>query len=205
MALTLATVATLSINTAILTEASQENRESETQRLREARYQEYLERKRQGLPSNPDETPTSSKQVRHDQERSPRGDLKRRPYNIEEARIYFGKDENGNPCYQSVGEHFEKNPEFQKVELVLYQPGWFSESFENIGTMADKNAQEKLKDSMSDMDGYLLWKRKKCGVWCPIQNVFIGGAGDTGKTYSDGTTTRDMCEVYAQFLEAKQL
>jgi len=192
-------------NTIVLAEETpQENRDAQRQRIREAAYQESLRRRMQGLPSNPNETPTTPKTLRHDKERSPRGDLKRRPYNIEEARIYFGTDEEGKPCYQSVGEHFENNPKFHEVGLVLYQPGWFSETFENIGTMADENAQTKLKDTMSDMSGYLLWKHKNHGAWCPEQNVFIGGTGDVGKTDSNGKATRNMCEVYAQFLEAKQ-
>lgn len=189
-------------NALVIADESQENRDQNLtpKEIAEIAYQERLRRRAEGLPSNPNETPTSP---RHDKEGGPRGDLKRRPYKMEEAGIWFGTDESGKPCYQTIAKHFEKNPKFRQVGLVIYQSGWFSEAFETIGTVADENAREQLSDVISDYDGMLLWKHKKNGVWCPLQNVFIGGTGDIGKTYSDGKKTRNMCEVYARFLEAK--
>src|ERR1700761_3497376 len=100
----------------------------------EKQLREYRQSKRK--PRNPKETSTSSKTIYHDN----RGGWLR-PH-VGNARIYFDVDESGEPCYQMIGEHFEKNPQFKEVELVVYHKrGLFrSENFEKIGYMADERA-----------------------------------------------------------------
>lgn len=63
--------------------------------------------------------------------------------------------------------------------------------------MWDENAREKFKNYIAEYKSYLSFKKKN-GTWCPLQNVFIGGAGETT---ADG---RYICQLYERFLEKKQ-
>lgn len=188
--ITVATISTITIVGASTEDTVTPSRE-------ERSFREYTERK--SKPSDTSETPISSKTVRHDKDQTKRsGDLKRRPYRLEDARIYFDVDRTGKPCYRSIQDHLEKNPQFNEVELVLYhEAGWFSpEKFEQIGYMGDENAREKLKNSIAEYKGFLSYKKKN-GTWCPQQNVFIGGADQIAPD------RRYICEMYARFLEKK--
>lgn len=110
--ITIATITTITLVAASTDTDTELSREERT-------FRQYTERA--SKPRNPKETPTSSKTVRHDKDQTKRGgDLKRRPYKMEEARIYFDVDKAGKPCYRSIQNHLENNPQFNEVELVLY-------------------------------------------------------------------------------------
>lgn len=104
--------------------------------------------------------------------------------------IYFGKNENGKPCYQRIWQH-ESNPEFSNVKLIIYRKAnWFrSERFEYIGTYGNESARNKLICSIGSWLGS--WFREgKGGLWCPEQNVFIGG-----------TKHKNVCKKYARYIK----
>jgi hypothetical protein len=154
----------------------------------ETAHQERLNRRAQGLPTNPDETPISAKIIYHDSDVI----IKGRRYDIEKARVWF-TDEYSHPCYRTVAEHFEKNPDFQDVDLVLYKKGWIADSFEKMGTVADENARKQFKAVLAEREGWLLPGDKRGGLWCPLENVFIGGTRDV-----------TVCEAYARCLTKEQ-
>ncbi|HLC06883.1 MAG TPA: hypothetical protein VJJ26_01720 [Candidatus Babeliales bacterium] len=194
----------LIVNTAFISAESNNN----TRQLRPELLAELRRQQAEEGPRDKTKTPTTPSIIFHDKDQTRRGDLKGRPRNMYNARIYYGTDEDNKPCYRMISEHAENNPEFSKVGLVIYhEAGWFSpETFENIGTVANEDAREKLLDSISDMEGMLWWKHAKGGLWCPAQNAeetgfFIGGTREAGRKNPDGTKGRCMCDVYAEFLK----
>jgi hypothetical protein len=96
---------------------------------------------------------------------------------FDNKRIYF------DGHYNRIRWH-SNNPQFKNVELVIYhKANWFrSESFEYIGTFDNEFARKKLIRSMGSWFG-----NGNGGLWCPEQNIFIGGTRDM-----------NMCEKYAQ-------
>jgi hypothetical protein len=155
---------------------------------------------RYSQPSNPNETPTTPKVIRHDRYQANHRGLKGRSNNIAHARIYFGTDESGKPSYRAIQDHIANNPAFGEVKLVILHEGsWLNpfsnDSFEHIGTIADESSREKLIESMIAENGILfrlkngIFNRlEKDGLWCPKQNAFIGGTKNTC-----------MCDIFEEF------
>jgi len=101
--------------------------------------------------------------------------------NFYRRRIFFGKDKDGNPLYQSIAQHEKSNPEFGNVTLAIFhKAAWyklrFSDTFEVIGTYSDESARKKLINSMTPY----LWENydDRGGMWYPEQNAIIGGTQD---------------------------
>lgn len=169
--------------------------------------QNRLIRRLRQLPRNSDETPETPKVILHDKNQNRiGGDLKGRPKNIENARIFFGTDKSGEPCYQSIAKHLENNPDFGDIKLIIYhEASWFpfsSDSFEYIGTVSDENAREKLIAAMTEQESGILFRLKnglfaraeKDGVWCPAQKNKNQEAFFVGRTHDTST-----CNRYAEF------
>jgi hypothetical protein len=168
--------------------------DSENRRL----YIELVRRKANGLPSDKTKTPTSPDIIEHEWNFLIGGHF------FEDKRIYFGVDESGKPCYLRIRQHTANNPEFGKVKAVIYhEPGKFSEeTFENVGPVVQNGRfNRRLENSIGA--GWFS-SESKGGLWCPAQNVFIGGTRDTGKPTSDGTPIRNMCQEYEQSLQRPQ-
>ena len=162
------------------------------------RHSERMRRRADGLPGDETKTPTSPDIVEHQRHFIVGGHL------FPDKRIYFGVDESGNPCYLRIRQHAANNPEFAKVQAVIYhEAGKFSgETFENVGPVVqpDGRFNRRLVNSI----GAGWFSEGKGGVWCPAQNVFIGGTRGTGRPNFDGIPTRNMCDEYQQFLQRPQ-
>ena len=92
--------------------------------------------------------------------------------------IYFGKTSEGYHYCAPIEKH-EKNPDFGKVTLAIFQGhSLFFHPFKIIGTYSDKNKRQQLKNRITQ-DG---------GLWCPEQNAFVGGTRD-----------KSMCNAFAEF------
>ena len=143
---------------------------------------------REGLPWDVNKTPTTPDTIYHYVNPASARNFYRK-------RIFFGTDQSGKPCYKRIREHAKDNPEFGNVGLVIFhQEAWhklrFSDSFEMVGTYADESARNKLIDSMS---GFWILTQGKGGVWCPEQNVFIGGTRD-----------KNICDRFAEYLKQSE-
>jgi hypothetical protein len=99
-------------------------------------------------------------------------------------RIYFP-----GAGYERIG-HLQKYLELGHVELIIYhKANWFrSESFEYIGTYGNESARKKLIRSIGNWFG-----EGNGGLWCPEQNVFIGGTRD-----------KNICKKYAEYMKQEE-
>lgn len=151
-------------------------------------------------PKDLSKTPKSPDVILHDKDQKKRGgDLKRRPYTMEDKRIYFDVDKEGKPSYRTIREHFLHNPKFGQIPLIiLHQAAWYnpfdSDSFESIGVFSDPEALEKFKDNVSASARTDLFSfTTKDGIWCPEQNVMIAGTRDA-----------KSCDRFAQYLQEQE-
>ncbi len=130
-------------------------------------FQEQMIRRAQGLPSDPNKTPTDPDVVEN------HWDLFGFGPNFYRKRIFF-PDKDGKPSYKRIWEH-EDNPEFENVTLAVYHESYKGpDTIEIIGTYADKKARAKLIRSMTN--GF--FSDAKGGVWFPEHNTFVGGTRD---------------------------
>jgi len=129
-------------------------------------------------PSDETKTPTSPDIIEHTPTLTY---LVRGGQRFHNKRIYFP-----GVGYERI-RHLWSYPEFRKVKLIIYhKANWFrSESFEYIGTFGNESARKKLRRSIGNWFG----KSNGC-LWCPEQNVFIGGTRD-----------KNMCKKYAEYIQ----
>lgn len=155
-----------------------DNQEHNLNALNEEQLHAFFER--YGIRPQAEKTPTSPDTIEHQPVI-----FKGRQRIFWRKRIYFGRDAEGKPCYGSINQHEQNNPDFGNVEIVLFHEKApyklrFQDSFEKVGTWNDKKAENKLVSATA----------RSGGLWCPEQNVFIGG-------------TRDicMCDRYAEYIK----
>ena len=177
--------------------ATEQNPQNANHNAQIQRQIELMRRRANGLPGNETKTPTSPDIIEHESHFLVGGHL------FEDKRIYFGVDESGKPCYQRIRQHAANNPEFGKIKAVIYhKSGKFGETFENVGpVMQNGRFNRRLVNSIG---AGLFSSESKGGLWCPEQNVFIGGTRGTGGQTFDGALTRNMCQEYEQFLQRPQ-
>lgn len=150
--------------------------ESFQRQLRNMEIQHLINRSN---PRDKAKTPTSPDIIEHG------GNMLKGGRNFYRKRIYFGNDKLGNPCYQSIREHEQNNPDFNNIKLVIFHEASMlklrsEDSFEIIGTYSDEAALKKLLKSIA----------ANGGVWCPEQNALIGNTRDTC-----------MCDRFAEFTQ----
>ena len=152
-------------HTLYTTETSEPLMTSERFHLNDFERQCFINRNN---PKDKTKTPASPDIIEHG------GNALKGGRNFYRKRIYFGNDESGNPCYQTIWVHAHNNPAFNNVKLVIFHKASMlklrsKDSFEIIGTYADKTTREQLIKSIA----------ANGGVWCPEQNALIGNTRDT--------------------------
>ena len=143
-------------------------------------------------PQDPNKTPTTPDIIDHYS-----GLIGAR--NFYRKRIFFDKDEFGNPYYKTIAQHAKDNPKFGQVKLVIfYETAWyklrFSDQFKIVGVFANVYARQKIINSATTS----LWELITAGinrgaVWCPAQNAIIGGTRDP-----------KICDRFAQYLKKQK-
>jgi hypothetical protein len=129
-------------------------------------FQEQLIRRAQGLPGDPNKTPTDPDVVENHKD-----SFLGLGQNFYRKRIFF-PDKDGKMCYKRILGHEKDNPEFGDVTLAIYHETYKGpDTIEIIGKYADEKARAKFIASITN--GW--FSAGKGGVWYPEQKTFVGG------------------------------
>jgi len=110
---------------------------------------------------------------------------------IEEARYFSDLTQNGNssPSRTSV------NITGRFVVVSNRNTGWVTKVAANIDDCVDKNGNAMIETSLNK-DSLLPWGSDECVLWSTqvTANIFSGGAGPRGTTWTPGTFNLETCK-----------